>query len=64
MCAIRNILGRHLTDFGVCIDGCVFVSPSTLRPFSADILERKQWSRLCSGQKTDSWTTVLNLKPP
>ena len=62
--AVRKILGRHLTDFGVCVDRCVSVSPSTLRPISTDILERKQLSRPCLGQKTDSWTTVLNLKPP
>ena len=63
MCGLKKILGRHLTDFGVCVDRCLFVSPSTLRPFSADILERKQWSRPCSGEETDSWTTVQKPIP-
>ena len=64
MCTLRKILGPQLTDFGVCVDRCMFISPSTLRPFSADILERKQWGMPCSGRKTDSWTTVQNPKTP
>ena len=64
MCTLTEFLGRHLMDFGVCVDRCAFISPSNLRPFSADILERKQWSGPCSGRTTDSWTTFHNLLDP
>ena len=64
VCTVRIILGRHLTDLGVCVDRCAFISRTTLRPFYADILERKQWSRPCFRRKTDSLTTVQNPKTP
>ena len=64
MCTLKKILGRHLTYFRVFVDRCVYIRPSTLHPFSADILEQKQRSRPHSGRNADSSTTVHNPKTP
>ena len=64
MCTLRKVLGRHLTDFGVFVDHCVYIRASTLHLFSADMLEQKQRSRPRFGRNADSWTTVQNPKTP
>ena len=38
--------------------------PQPLHLFSADILKRKQRTRLRSGRSADSWLTVQNPKSP